>query len=671
MKKTTINVPANIRFMSQWKEFSIPDIPHILNKQIPGCGFTEYCITNEEDVILCSPRKILLQNKYEQHKEDVYLVVNDYDQDPGTDKDLTLVGKIRAPIKDPEPLVISEVEKKEFFRKLTYEVSDYIDRRRRDGKPVKILVTYDSFKLVKDIIRHQFCIDQFRIIVDEFQSIFTDSKFKSDTELGFMDKLRDLQKVCYVSATPMIDKYLEMLNEFRDLPYYVLDWGNLDPARIKRPNITVRCLRSVYMEAGPIIKKYLDGEFEHRHVIQPDGTSKKVESREVVFYVNSVNNITSIIKQAKLTPDQVNILVANTEENKKRIRKKLGKKFEIGKVPLRDEPRKMFTFCTRTVYLGADFYSDNARTFIISDANIDTLAVDITLDLPQIMGRQRLSENPWKDEAILYFRTISCGNKTTEEIFQERLKEKDESTADLLSILKKGTDKEQVTLSKNYRKLAKSYNYRDDFVAVNDSNGELVPVFNHLVRISELRAYEIQQEDYADRFSVFNELNKIGALDNLSGEVKEFFLNYDKIEIRLNKLRYLCENFDKFGDVDKKIILGNVHDKGFQEYVMILGPDVCKACGYNVTKLNKRLEVNSFDKDLLVEELCKSFEVGKSYTNALTKIELSRIYKKLNYQESPKASDLSKYFEIKSCKVKVGDKWENGFKIIRPIQNPV
>ena len=671
MKKTIIDVPANIRFMSQWKEFSIPYIPHIMNKQIPGCGFTEYCITNSEDVILCSPRKILLQNKYDQHKEDVYLVVNDYDQDPGTDKDLTLVGKIRAPRKDPEPLVMSEAEEKEFFRRLTYEISDYIDRRRIDGKPVKILVTYDSFKLVKDVIRHQFDLDQFRIIVDEFQSIFTDSKFKSDTELGFMDRLRGIDKVCYVSATPMIDKYLEMLDEFKNLPYYVLDWGNLDPARIKRPNITVRCLRSVYMEAGPIIKKYLDGNFEHRHVIQPDGTSKKVESREVVFYVNSVNNITSIIKHAKLTPDQVNILVANTEENKKRIRKKLGKKFEIGKVPLRNEPRKMFTFCTRTVYLGADFYSDNARTFIISDANIDTLAVDITLDLPQIMGRQRLLENPWKDEAILYFRTISCGNKTTEEIFQERLKEKDKSTTNLLSILKKGNDEEQFTLSKNYRKLAKAFNYRDDFVAVNDNSGELVPVFNHLVRISELRAYEIQQEDYADRFSVFNELGKIGALDNLSGEVKEFFLNYDKIEIRLNKLRYLCENFNRFSEVDKKIILGNVHDKGFQEYVMILGPDVCKACGYNVTKLNKRLEVNSFDKDVLINKVLSSFQVGQSYSKSFIKLELARIYKELNYPNPPKASQLGEYFELKDRKVKIGDKWEHGFKIIGLIQNPV
>lgn len=294
MEKFVLSVPHGIRYMSQWSDFKIPDIPHIMNKQIPGCGFTEYCITNNEDVILCSPRKILLQNKFEQHKEDVYLVVNEFDQDPGTDRDLTMIGKTRMP-NEPEA-VDDSAERETFFKKLTYEVSDYIDRRRADGKPVKILVTYDSFRLVKEIIQYQFDIKDFRIIVDEFQSIFTDSKFKSDTELGFVNNLQRISKVCYVSATPMIDKYLEMLDEFKDLPYYDLDWNALDPGRVKKPSITVRGLRSVYANAGPIIKKYLDGDFEFRYMKNPNGGSKKVESKEVVFYVNSVNNITSIIK---------------------------------------------------------------------------------------------------------------------------------------------------------------------------------------------------------------------------------------------------------------------------------------------------------------------------------------------------------------------------------------
>ena len=120
-EKLIINVPANIRFMSQWKEFSIPDIPHIMNKQIPGCGFTEYCITNSEDVILCSPRKILLQNKFEQHKEDVYLVVNSFEKDPGTDKDLTRQPRIYKVDKEENIL-----DTDGFFKKLTFEISTYI-----------------------------------------------------------------------------------------------------------------------------------------------------------------------------------------------------------------------------------------------------------------------------------------------------------------------------------------------------------------------------------------------------------------------------------------------------------------------------------------------------------------------------------------------------------------
>jgi hypothetical protein len=670
MKKTTINVPANIRFMSQWKEFSIPDIPHIMNKQIPGCGFTEYCITNNEDVILCSPRKILLQNKFEQHKEDVYLVVNTYDQDPGTDKDLTkeprfVGGGFSILYAEPE-VVDDSAERETFFKRLTYEISDYIDRRRIDGKPVKILVTYDSFKLVKDIVQYQFDIKDFRIVVDEFQSIFTDSKFKSDTELGFMDKLRDLQRVCYVSATPMIRKYLDMLDEFKDLPYYVLDWGALDPGRLSKPNITVRTLRGIFTDAKPIIERYLSGNFEFRYVTDSNGGSKRVESREAVFYVNSVNNITSIIKRAKLTPEQVNILIASTTENEKRIRKKLGKKFEIGKVPLRGEPRKMFTFCTRTVYLGADFYSDNARTFIISDANIDTLAVDITLDLPQIMGRQRLSENPWKDEATLYFKSVTDKNVNSKDCFDKKIAEKDRATYGLMSVHKKGNLEEQRLLSDNFKTVATCEHYKKSYVAVNtDSKGEMYPVFNHLVRISELRAFEIQQVDYANRFSVFSEVDKVSNINNITDEIKKFLGDYEKIELRPNKLKFLCENYNKFSNLDRKAILANIHEKRFREFLTILGPSVCKSCGYNVTLLYKKLDIISFDNKKLISRVISEFEVGKSYSNIDIKERITQIYKELDYKGSPKASDLNRFFNTKSQKVRDNNnKRLNGLEII-------
>ena len=58
-----IFVPKGVRYISEWKDFKLPEQPEIIDKQIPGCGFTQWCLTNNENVILCSPRKMLLENK--------------------------------------------------------------------------------------------------------------------------------------------------------------------------------------------------------------------------------------------------------------------------------------------------------------------------------------------------------------------------------------------------------------------------------------------------------------------------------------------------------------------------------------------------------------------------------------------------------------------------------
>ena len=671
MNVIKIDVPAGYRYISEIEGFKIYDFPHILNKQIPGCGFTEYCIDplkNSENVVLCSPRKILLQNKHSQHPDTTYLVVNDYDSDPSTDKDLTKQEKSKY---DPYKVVDSEKVRKEkkdkedFFKRLTKGITSYITDCRFNNKPVKILVTYDSFRIVKDIIQHNFNDMDYRVVIDEFQSIFTDSKFKSDTELQFVKSVQGIQKVCYVSATPMMIKYLEMLEEFKNLPYYELDWEALEPGRVSRPTLYVKNLVSVYTEVKPIIKSYLEGKFEHRYVKREDGSVEKIESKEAVFYVNSVNNITSIVKRAGLTPEQVNILVANTSDNVKKIHKSLGRKFDIGRVPLRDEPRKMFTFCTRTVYLGADFYSDNARSFVVSDANIDTLAVDITLDLPQILGRQRLKENPWRNEATLFFKSIKDANKKPEEVFNKKIADKEKDSNNLLSAFDKCNSDEQKSLSERYQDIAKLMNYKKDYVAVNKTfvggSVKLVPVFNNLVKVSEMRAYEMQQTDYASRFTVFNELKKVGTADVDNEVVEEFLNRYEGIKSKKDKLKFLCE---QAGLPEFDIIVDNVSTKRFKEYVTVLGVDECRSVGYKIEELNKKLSIRSFDKKLLKEKIYETFKVGNSYTRSGIKEILAGIYKEIGYKATAKASDLDNYFEYKKGLVTVNNKRVSSFKLI-------
>ena len=117
MFKRTINVPKGIRFLSEWKDFKLEDYPYILDKKIPGCGFTEWCITNNQPTILCSPRRILLQNKLEQHPNDVYYFKNNFEEILEIEKELTKdvdTNKIVTILKTETP---EEIEAKKNFNK--------------------------------------------------------------------------------------------------------------------------------------------------------------------------------------------------------------------------------------------------------------------------------------------------------------------------------------------------------------------------------------------------------------------------------------------------------------------------------------------------------------------------------------------------------------------------
>ena len=671
MIREKIIVPSGIRFISEWNEFNFNKFPSkcIINKQLPGCGFTEYCIRSNENIILCSPRKMLLKNKKDQHEFDVYLVVNEMDKESNIDKDLSKIDKnILADLSiDSESLDNSDI-----YKRLYREIEEYCISRSINGLPCKILVTYDSYRVVKDILEKLNRFYTFYTIVDEFQSILHDSRFKSDTELKFLEYLKQSPTAYFVSATPMMDEYLEMLDEFKDLPYYELDWYTEDLSRVIKPDLDVFVMRSVGEKMSEIIQKYLSGDFEEIVVLR-NGIPTKIVSTEAVFYVNSVNHITSIIKKNNLTPEQCNILCSKTDDNLKKIQKRLGKKFIIGEVPLEGDPHKMFTFCTRTVYLGADFYSLCARSFIFSDSNIDSLAVDISEDLPQILGRQRLKENPWKNNAIFYYRSTANYREMKAEDFQKIINDKQKSTESLLRVYSSTfIESDKFELALKYQKDAKASNYKDDYVAVNkihtkDGNIILKPVYNNLVLVNEIRAFKIQQIDYKDRFTVFSTVhNTLTRDDIVNQEVSEFLRIYTGLTTIYDKLKLLCE-YGLSSDAIN-IVLGQIADSDeIKSYYTSLGPQRLKSLGYNLTKIKKELGIVTFSQELLESSIYSEFKIGDKLKMSEIKNMLGKIYSSINYDATPKATDLENYFEVKRCKVtdKITKLRENYFEIIK------
>ena len=667
--KYSIIVPGGIRYIGNWTNYSLNlfNFPHILDKKIPGCGYTEYCLTCDIPVILCSPRLMLLQNKYDQHKGELFYYRNEYVRELFVDKDLTKITRASIPKELTEEEQKTKEEKiKESIAKLNMDLDNYFHDCEFNKRVPKIIVTYDSFKILKEYLTYKNIIQEFHIVIDQFQSIFTDSRFKSDTELTFVNQLQGLNKICFVSATPMIDKYLKELDEFKDLPYFELDWESEQPGRVIKPDLKVRFTKSIISKAKEIINEYKSGNFEKFTYRDEQGNICIIESREAVFFVNSVKNITDIIKGCKLTPEECNILCSQSDlDNNSKIKKKLGKKFDIGNIPVKGETHKMFTFCTRTVYLGADFYSTNARTFILSDANFETLAVDISLDLPQILGRQRLIENPWKNRAEFYYK--STKNKKSQKEFEEYIEKKTKKTQNLLQSYKEtSTFDAKHDLAETYQDVAKSFNYKNNYVAVDKHSGkDIYPVFNKLVMISEKRAFEIQQVDYKDRFTVFNSIEQNNIISEfVSDNIHNFLADFIDKRLFTEKMGMLCTS--NLTESELGVILDQI-PLTYKKYYETLGPDRLKALGYNITRVEKEYQATLFNKEDLKQEIYKIYQEGQRYSRNSLKENLQKLYDSLNYTKKAKASDVEEYFKVRDCTVLNSEtgKYDRGYELIK------
>lgn len=615
MKIIKINVPQNIRYIKDWKDYDLSNFqfPHILNKTLTGCGFTSYALESNLPIVLCSPRKRLIENKMRQIPGMFYFNM----EDDSTDSYNLLIQRGK-------------------------ELGNYLSK----VSIPKILTTYDSFKHVKKFLGDR--MQYFYVVVDEFQSIFNDSQLKGDVELEFVNHLLDIQKVCFVSATPMMEEYLDEVDVFKNLPYYEFDWNALQPDRVIKPDLSViKKISSITAQAKIIIEKYKAGKFEKVLYRDEDGVHC-VESKEAVFYVNSVDNIYNIIKSCKLVPDECNILVARIDKNLKKI-KKLGKGFDYGTIPLEGEPHKMFTFCTSTVYLGADFYSTNARTFIFSDANVESLATDISLDLPQILGRQRLDCNPWKGKAEFYFKTVQQGIDY-KKILNERL----ERTKEVFDTYNSLSDKAKSALVD-----VLDYNFEKSYLS--NKNGKLVN--NKFVYLSQKRAYEISQVDYADRFVVFNTLSK--SFNTSTPNIDNFIKVFDSITDYHQKLKYLTTTTDISED-EKQFVVDRLKGS-FGNIYRVLGPERIKALGCNYSMcMNELRSMLVFSEPDYENEIYKSFSVGDFYTKADIKIKLQNIYESCNGNPNTvkKANEISKYFTVKEKMIRIGGKRVAGYELL-------
>ena len=645
MIKHYLKVPVGTQYIGNWKDYVMPTGHCIVDKGVTGCGYTEMCLTDSHNVILCSPRKMLLENKRDQHVK------------KGDKNILYLENSYHEKQKNGEV-----IDMRQRFRDTIYE---HIKTCAALGQPVKFMITYDSAKYLIEYLKDSGNLDNYYIVADEFQSIFLDSFFKADIENNFVQDLQDCKNVIYLSATPMLDKYLEQVPEFTNLDYYKIDWS--ESGYVETIKLQHKRVRNLATEAERIIQQYLIGEYPILVLDNGD----VVQSKEAVLYFNSVAEILKIIKKCNLTPDQCNILCANDDTNIQKIRKSLKKGWNIGSIPLKGEQNKMFTFCTKTVYVGADFYSDNASTYIFADPNLRNLALDISLDLPQIVGRQRDRNNYFKNYITIFYKTLSEGKINTRKDFDEIQQERRNDTATALGIYAKCTAVEQDKYLRQIRKLIELNKYSEDFVGISRKTG--LPVYNKFIELANERAWEVSQKEYQDQITVTKAFEALANTIPNELRTKDDIIIDEFLEGKFystgnfsKKMRAYCEFVDKYKEDTyiMGVVNAKITDPKFRSYYNLLGTEGCRANSFQESII-KSILMDNVNKDVLSIEIYNTFKPGTRMLKKDIKQMLGDIYNKINISTSPKAIDLGKWFEINNTKItnKEG-KRESAFEIL-------
>lgn len=622
MNYSEINVPIQYKYLGEWNDL-LNILPqqgkYILNKVNTGCGGTTLFLSSDRPVILVSPRSNVLYSKSAQFPS-AHLFRRKTDTSTSV---VTLKERLR----------------------------DYIDACRMYNpfsfcqkwiNTPKILVTIDSYPYVAEQLAYMGDLDKFTVLVDEFQCLMSDSKFKGKVDLEFLHNHGGVQSVCYMSATPIDESYLQYFPDFSDVSDYIkLVW---DPKVLENPNLQMKPYKTRESSKG-ICRDIITAYRNNGYFAQKKINGSSVYSCEVVIFLNDVRTIVQIITENKLHPDEVNVLCSQSNKYVKEL-KRLG--VHIGELATDsvNPVNRTFTFCTRASFEGVDFYSTSAFTYIFCDGVLDWNKDDLIIDVPQILGRQRLDQ-PFRKDAILFYRADSKKNNAAT---IDRVKAKEEATQKWIDVYNASSPEIQMILKREVDKRSDKTRYADDYVEfVDDMNGGFVLKENYLVKSAEIRDWQLSEYVYNNPINIiktvvnytninvtsthgFNTFTGASALDKF---------NHDFFQCKTfpDKMRIYTEMREQHPEHDADLYQNAFIDFRFHQYYDLLGGNRLRALRYREKDIaQETADVMLTQK--VVEDCAVTFIPGQFYLLSDVKVMLQGIYDKLGIRSTAKAKDL-------------------------------
>lgn len=614
---TQINMPSGCRYMSDYNELLNSILPldskFILNKTVTGCGGTSLFLNSDLPIVIVSPRIQVLKEKHLQHPDSFLFHI---------------------------PLCNSRGSA---IQQKMSELNTYLFNHNGyspfgfQTRPAKTLVTLDSLDKVLSVIESCGLTDSFLFVVDEFQCLMGDATFKGSTDMNFLVSLDNrVKRICFLSATPIPDMFLDHIPQLARIPYYKLEW---DPNVIEEPTlkeVMMKPSESAEKLCSQLIQRYRQNGYFERKIVN----GNIVYSYEACIFLNEVKSIRNIIKQNKLKPEEVTILCSESKASD------LPKGYTIGGLCTdKNNPKnKTFTFCTKASFEGVDFYSDNASTYIFINAGRECQTLDIMLDIPQILGRQRLDANPFRHDATIYYKTMP--EIMTEDEFRQKQEAMNQKSDSILKTFNNASEDVKNLLLELYRAKALENKFVDDYVDLIQENGHTTIGFNYLVMVAKWNQWYQRNYYYSNSCQLLTSIQTVVGMRQRPEEVKQFEKWYYKASDK-DKLAGYANFINQYPQYFPLILQNPFIDFKYHDWYDKLGYQTLHNLNFQETSVEKCYKEHCLLEP--IKDACRQeFKIGVLYSKQEVKSKLQQIYDGLGLVEkTAKATDLGQYLDIK------------------------
>jgi molybdopterin converting factor small subunit len=594
-------VPANHRFFGEDSERGVEafltefEPNSIISKGLTGCGATTILLENNQPMILSCPTNELCHDKSTAQRH---------------------VGKVlwyEAGTKDDV-------------------IKDYLQR----VIVPKFISVYDqTSNLYKALCRieKQNVGSKYVLAVDEVHMLMTALSYREKAITQLTNLFSEFDNAQFITATPLPAEFTpEALLQFKYVEY---EWSSGVGAQILTSMQTSPLGAASKLINGFKLEGGIDVTTENRETI---------EANELIFFINSVTDIATLISTCKLSQEECKIIVADNYSNRNVLAKAFGIESSDVEIVHASSPNKLFTFVTSKAFEGVDFYSESALSVVVSRVSSKNTLLDMNVSLPQIAGRIRTPENKLKNTILFIYNTSAYG-KSDEELENELQNDIKEVNA-LISGYGRCKVEEKKAMLKRF-----TIDFEHGLLQLDDSEEEpIIKVDFDAIKLKRYQNYITTT--FNDKMKVINTIEQHASVTEIeSGNVENSALTY------LRK-QPLSEVAERYAQLNEKVNDDESESEGEkrtlemieQEYPILkdaytkVGSEkMITASKRGMKKLQQELDVFN-TKDALKRIVAKLFTEGEFYSRQAICDLLRPLYQGKNLG-SPKSTDITFFFE--------------------------